>query len=692
MNTSPWLAAAVYLLPTIVWGILADDAWRFRLGHRPQAPMYRLLPLFTTTMAALYGTFLLAALLLPPRSFDRAPRWFDLTDVALLLALAQMRHIAWYFRLDAPRPSRLWLAVNYVPAVVLATVNLFPELVPAPSEGAQMTIARAPLGIYVPLMIVLTLLQLRRFARPGRWWAAGTSVVRGGDLVVVAAAFVAAVLLFAALSLETRSALGGTVHVGYVQVAAVPNAIIGLLITLPFAVRILGDVVKRLLFAVVVLIAVGSSYAAGVKLAGLAAPALRDAIVLLAVAGSVLSLLAVQRSVWSALDWLIFRRGQARRTELRAFMQTLSPDLGAAECCRRALAEVLRLMQLRGGAVLLTGDRGVVVQGDIDVDPLLAVWRDARAVELLPPRPFSIGKFRELPLEFQEALIETDVVGVMPITSPRQRWGAGFVTAGPLTTFSEEDREAIRAHADQLALVLDASELLERAVGVERSLAHAEKLAAIGELAARIAHEIRNPVTAARSLAQQLARDPTSPYNAEHAELILTELHRVEQQVASLLRFARREEFVFEPVELGDLVRSTVADLHDRLAAASVDCRVSSNGHAVARADHEKMRQVLVNLVDNAVDALAHVDHERRLSIIVGRDGTLSTIDVADNGPGVEADALARLFEPFFSQKPNGTGLGLAIVKRIVEGHGGRITAAPGDGSGLAFHLEVPLA
>src|SRR2546425_8185340 len=98
--------------------------------------------------------------------------------------------------------------------------------------------------------------------------------------------------------------------------------------------------------------------------------------------------------------------------------------------------------------------------------------------------------------------------------------------------FHEDDVEGFQAFVAQLALLLDGADLLARTIAVERSLAHAEKLAAIGELAARIAHEIRNPVTAARSLAQQLAREPASPFAAEH-RLILGELERVERQGAA---------------------------------------------------------------------------------------------------------------------------------------------------------------
>jgi signal transduction histidine kinase len=254
-----------------------------------------------------------------------------------------------------------------------------------------------------------------------------------------------------------------------------------------------------------------------------------------------------------------------------------------------------------------------------------------------------------------------------------------------------EDLTLLETVAGQLALLLDGTALLERVVAVERSLAQAEKLAAIGETAARIAHDIRNPVTAARSLAQQLAREPAAPFR-EELGVILEELDRVERQVATLLRFARREEFRFEPLDLGALARTTLESLRPRLEAASVSLELDAAAGVVARVDGEKMRQVLMNLIENALDALRAAAGPRRLMVAVtGADGT-ARLHVSDTGPGVPPEALPRLFEPFFSLKTTGTGLGLAIAKRTVDAHGGRITAASPPGIGLQIHVEVPLA
>jgi two-component system sensor kinase FixL len=101
---------------------------------------------------------------------------------------------------------------------------------------------------------------------------------------------------------------------------------------------------------------------------------------------------------------------------------------------------------------------------------------------------------------------------------------------------------------------------------------------------------------------------------------------------------------------------------------------------------------VIVNLVENARDALVSSPEARRLSILLSGSNGTATLVIRDNGPGAPADALPRLFEPFFSLKEHGTGLGLAIVKRTIEAHGGSITAAPAGDRGLALQIELPLA
>lgn len=549
----------------------------------------------------------------------------------------------------------------------------------------------------------ISLLHMERLARQGEWAPGGLNV-RYFDLTVtmigVVTGFgVLSLMLFRGLTSPHQSAAGLVFHTAF-----------GVCFALPFVVRMMAHMVRVVILAANTIAIAAVIYLGGQALANrIEDPEARQLLNLAAVL-LLAALLASHRPLMQAvfqrkktilmrltryispatslIERVVFGRNE--RDELQAFLATLSPELGVTECCRRSLAKVVDLMELRGAGIFLFRNSTAVVHGTVDLDPVRSLWSQ-RTPDELPQRAFAGAELRELPFPVTAALIRADVVGVFPIRNHGRHRGHMFISTGFLETATSDDNVAVlQAFADQLALVLDGADLLARAVGVERSLAHAEKLAAIGELAARIAHEIRNPITAARSLAQQLAREPESPYEEEHA-LILQELERVERQVAALLRFARKDEFHFEPVDLGDLARATASAFHSRCETAGIEVHCDAAGTIIARADREKLRQVLVNLIENAIDALQDVDAPRRLSLRVGSSNGTAQLEVADNGPGAPPEVVSHLFEPFFSRKEHGTGLGLAIAKRTIDAHGGRISVRNGSSRGLAMRIELPL-
>ncbi len=213
------------------------------------------------------------------------------------------------------------------------------------------------------------------------------------------------------------------------------------------------------------------------------------------------------------------------------------------------------------------------------------------------------------------------------------------------------------------------------------------------QLSASIAHEIRNPITAAKSLVQQMGEDPASRENVEYAKVALDELDRVERSISHLLRFAREEELRIEELRLAEVIDSALETFRDRLEREGVQVLRDVATPGEMRGDADKLRRIVINLVGNALDALEQSDaSEPRLEIAAGENlaGTELWLRVRDNGPGIEPERLRRIFSPFYTSKANGTGLGLAISKKLVDAHGGSIEAQSSPGAGTEFLLTFP--
>jgi signal transduction histidine kinase len=213
------------------------------------------------------------------------------------------------------------------------------------------------------------------------------------------------------------------------------------------------------------------------------------------------------------------------------------------------------------------------------------------------------------------------------------------------------------------------------------------------QLSASIAHEIRNPITAAKSLVQQMGEDPASRENVEYANVALEELDRVERSISHLLRFARDEEIRIGELSLAEVVDSALETFRDRVTRSSVHVRREIDSEGWMQGDAEKIRRVFINLVGNALDALeAAGTADPRLEIAAGENlaGTEVWLRVRDNGPGIAPEALDDIFSPFYTSKATGNGLGLAISKKVVDAHGGSIEAESTPGSGSEFLLTFP--
>jgi signal transduction histidine kinase len=227
----------------------------------------------------------------------------------------------------------------------------------------------------------------------------------------------------------------------------------------------------------------------------------------------------------------------------------------------------------------------------------------------------------------------------------------------------------------------------------ERRTLEGEHARSMQELSASIAHEIRNPITAAKSLVQQMEEEPSAPENVEYARVALEELTRVERSVSHLLRFARDEEMRLSTVQLSDVVESAIETFRDRIARTGIRVTRRIDAPGALQGDAEKLRRVVINLVGNALDALEEARTQAAaVEVAVGEDlaGASVWLRVADNGPGIEPGVRDRIFSPFYTSRTNGTGLGLPICKKLVEAHGGTIEASSTPGRGSEFLLSFP--
>lgn len=225
-----------------------------------------------------------------------------------------------------------------------------------------------------------------------------------------------------------------------------------------------------------------------------------------------------------------------------------------------------------------------------------------------------------------------------------------------------------------------------------------EKLASLGVFAAGIAHEIRNPLTAIKVRVFSLkANHPSGTSDHEDLEVIENEIDRLERIVRDFLQFARPAEPDLQTISAAKLLRDTATLLTSDLAKRSVALKLELATEDAVRADPAKMKQVLINFVQNAADSMeteGTITLRTRLEKHLFQGHTIPAVilEIADTGKGIPPEIQKRLFDPFFTTKEEGTGLGMPIAARIVEKHGGVIHYRTELNHGTTFSIVLPRA
>jgi signal transduction histidine kinase len=250
---------------------------------------------------------------------------------------------------------------------------------------------------------------------------------------------------------------------------------------------------------------------------------------------------------------------------------------------------------------------------------------------------------------------------------------------GDLTGLDRQLRHVVRR-------VADVAESLQRH---QREMLRAEQLAAVGQLAAGVAHEVRNPLASIKLLVESALRRPgAGGLTCEDLQVILGEVVRLETTVRGFLGFARPAQPCRRACDLRDVVAGPVELVRVRARQQGVAVETAApNDPVAAEVDRDQLCTVLVNLLLNALDAMPAGG---RLDVGLTAVGEEVRLRVADTGSGIASEVAARLFTPFTTTKPTGTGLGLSISRRIVEDHGGRLGGANRPGGGAEFTIVLP--
>ncbi len=349
--------------------------------------------------------------------------------------------------------------------------------------------------------------------------------------------------------------------------------------------------------------------------------------------------------------------------ELAATNSELRVQLAAKDALSRRLAALLAA--LPGGVVVLDAGHRVT-----DTNPA--------ALRLLGPA--------------QAGQVWDDLIaGVLRPTATPDEFEATAPVAGAEASVPTSDIRRVRLSMSELpdggaiALVND----ITAAHALTGQLERARRLSAMGEMAARLAHNLRTPLATALLYAGNLGR--TAMPEAERsrfADRTVDSLRRVERMIQDMLRFVRGYEDEFEPFVVGELLRELAQVIEPQMSRRGVSFEIDdcSEGRQV-QGNRKAVAGALLNLLENALQA---TDSGGRITLGARACGQGMDFSVADDGCGIDPSVMDRLFEPFFTTRTDGTGLGLAIVRGVATAHGGEALVESRPGAGTRFTLRLP--
>lgn len=288
------------------------------------------------------------------------------------------------------------------------------------------------------------------------------------------------------------------------------------------------------------------------------------------------------------------------------------------------------------------------------------------------------------------------IVGIPLRIGPRVLGVMNVAIAQP-HVFDEDELRVLELLADQAAVAIENARLyqdlqqqMEKLRQTQGQLVQSARMAAIGELAAGVGHELNNPLTGILGFAELTLEEmpEDSPYR-HNLQRIVQEAHRARETVQRLLRFAGQVRLQKHPCNINRLFQDTLGLLRERLRSSGVHIQEDYADLPDIAVDPGQISQVFLNLLTNAMQAMPEGG---KLTIRTFQAGNEVAVAISDSGPGISDEVRAHLFEPFFSTRAKGTGLGLSVSLGLVQEHGGRITVESQLGQGSTFTVWLPKA
>ncbi|MDI6727535.1 MAG: HAMP domain-containing sensor histidine kinase [Thermodesulfovibrionales bacterium] len=227
---------------------------------------------------------------------------------------------------------------------------------------------------------------------------------------------------------------------------------------------------------------------------------------------------------------------------------------------------------------------------------------------------------------------------------------------------------------------------------MELRIIQSEKLAALGQMIAGVAHELNNPLSAINGFSELLLSTAPDDNVKSMADKISKSAERASSIVQDLLVFSRAPKLEKAPVNIKGMIYEVVDLVSEALNASKIDVSVDVSDDFVVSLDKSQMERVLLNLVTNSIQAIRDSGKGDRILLKSYKEDNRVFIEVFDNGPGISGNVIQKIFEPFFTTKrfEKGTGLGLSICYNIVKAHGGNISVNSKEGEGTTFVIELP--